>query len=105
VSRIRVELPQENIEAFCRRWRIAELAMFGSVLRDDFKPDSDVDILVTWAPGADWSLFDVVQMQDELSEMLARKVDLVSRRAVERSHNWIRRKAILGSAETVYVTG
>jgi uncharacterized protein len=99
----RIPIDRDKIADFCRRWKISELALFGSVLRDDFRPDSDVDVLVTFAPGADWSLFDHVDMQEELSGILGRKVDLVSRRAIERSANWIRRRAILSTAEPYYV--
>jgi len=91
-------MDREKVAAFCGKWRITEIALFGSVLREDFRPDSDVDVLVKFAPDAEWSLFDHVAMQDELSGILGRKVDLVSRSAVERSENWIRRKAILESA-------
>lgn len=98
----RFQIPAKQLETFCRRWKIAELALFGSVLRPDFAPDSDVDILVTFLPDAGWSLFDHVRMQDELSAVLGRKVDLVSRRGIERSRNYIRRKAILDSAEVIY---
>jgi len=100
----RIPIDRAKIEDFCQRWKITELALFGSVLRDDFRPDSDVDVLVTFAPEADWSLFDHLDMQEELSTIFDRKVDLVSRRAIERSANWIRRKAILNSAEPYYVT-
>lgn len=93
----------EALTNFCRRWKIAELALFGSVLRDDFRPESDVDVLVTFATEADWSLFDHVAMQDELKAMLNRPVDLVSRKGIERSQNYIRRKAILSSATPIYV--
>ncbi|NBB73455.1 MAG: nucleotidyltransferase [Bacteroidetes bacterium] len=86
----------------CRRWKITELAVFGSALRDDFRPDSDVDLLVQFAPDATWSLFDHVRMERELEEMAEREVDLLTRRAVEESRNWIRRKAILESARSVY---
>jgi len=98
-----IELPAEKVVEFCRRWRITEFALFGSVLRDDFTPDSDVDVLVTFGPDAEWSLFHHVEMQDELKRLLGRSVDLVSRRGLERSRNYIRRKAILNSAEVVYV--
>ena len=98
-----IELPAEKVVEFCRRWRITEFALFGSVLRDDFTPDSDVDVLVTFAPDAEWSLFHHVGMQDELKRLLGRSVDLVSRRGLERSRNYIRRKAILNSAEVLYV--
>ena len=97
----RIVPDRERLTAFCQRWRIAELAFFGSVLRDDFRPDSDVDVLVTFAPDARWGLLDFVAMQEELSAILGRQVDLVSRRAVENSDNWVRREAILSSAERV----
>ena len=100
---VRIAIDQERIADFCRRWKIVEFSLFGSVLRDDFRADSDVDVLVSFAPEAKWSLFDHVAMEDELTAMFGRMVDLVNRRAIERSENWIRRKAILGSAEAVYV--
>lgn len=99
----KIALDRGKIADFCRRWKIAELAFFGSALRDDFRPDSDVDVLVSFAPDAEWSLLDHAAMQEELSALLNRKVDLVSRRAVERSSNWIRRENILSTAEPVYV--
>ena len=98
-----VEVPHEAVAEFCRRWKITEFALFGSVLRDDFRPDSDIDVLVSFAPEARWSLFDLVHMQDELAEIFGRKVDLVERKGVEQSENYIRRRRILGSAEPVYV--
>lgn len=76
--------------------------MFGSALREDFRPESDLDLLVRFAPDADWSLMDHVAMEEELSGVVGRKVDLVSERAIERSSNWIRRKAILDSAEPYF---
>jgi uncharacterized protein len=99
---LHIEVDRRALAAFCRRWMITELAFFGSVLRDDFGPDSDVDVLVTFSPGSGRSLFERVEMRDELSQLLGRPVDLVSRRAIEDSRNWIRREAILGSAETFY---
>ena len=101
----RIEIPHNEIEAFCRRWKISELALFGSALRDDFRPDSDIDLLVTFEPDADWSLFDHVRMEEELEAILGREVDLVSKEAVERSRNWLRRKEILGTAQTFYASG
>ena len=86
-----------------RIWKIVELSFFGSVLRDDFRPDSDVDVLVTFAPDGRYSLFDLVHIEEELREILGRNVDLVERKAVERSENYIRRKHILGSLEAIYV--
>ncbi len=100
---VRVELPKDKIQEFCRRWRITELALFGSVLRDDFRPDSDVDVMVSFAPEARWSLLDLMEMQSELEAALGRKVDLVERCAIELSENYIRRRHILASVEPVYV--
>lgn len=100
----KVTIGRDKIADFCRRWKITEFAFFGSVLRDDFHPDSDVDVLVTFAPDTKRSLFDHVAMEEELSTLVGRKVDLVSRQAVERSSNWIRRKAILDGAEAYYVS-
>lgn len=97
-----VEIDQDKIEAFCRKWQIRELALFGSILRDDFRPDSDLDFLVTFAPDATWGLLDHAAMERELAELTGRSVDLVSKRAIQRSHNWIRRRAILESAKILY---
>ncbi|MBL7141030.1 MAG: nucleotidyltransferase family protein [Planctomycetes bacterium] len=105
MTRARIGIPQEAIAEFCRRWKITELALFGSVLREDFGAESDVDVLVTFAPDARTTLFDMVDMQEELRAILGRPVDLLCRRGVEQSRNPFRRKAILSSAETVYVAG
>jgi len=95
-------MDEGRIDAFCRKWKIAELSLFGSVLRDDFGPKSDIDVLVSFEPDAEWSLWDHYHMQEELKKMFRRRVDLLTRYAVEHSENWIRRKNILESAETVY---
>lgn len=97
-----VELADESVAGLCRRWRISGLAVFGSAARGDCGPDSDVDFLVTYAPGAGWTLLDEVRLQDELSALVRRPVDLVSRRAVEASENWVRKQAILDSARMIY---
>lgn len=99
------KLPEAVLSSFCQRWKIQELALFGSVLREDFRSDSDVDVLVTFNPDADWSLLDHVRIQQDLEALLGREVDLVSRRGIERSANWIRRQAILDTAETIYAAG
>jgi len=99
-----IEIPKEQISDFCRKWKIAELSLFGSVLRDDFRPDSDIDVLVTFSRDAEWSLLDHMAMEEELSAIFGRKVDLVSRKAIERSENYIRRNAILETAQPYYVT-
>jgi uncharacterized protein len=98
------KIPRQEVETFCRRWQIKELSLFGSVLRDDFRPDSDVDVLVRFDPEARPTLFDLAQKQEELQQILGRNVDLVSRRGIEMSRNYIRRSAILKSAEVVYGT-
>ena len=98
-----LNLPRDQIATFCQIWKVSELSVFGSVLREDFRPDSDIDVLIAFLPDAGWSLLDHVQMQQELETILGREVDLVSRRGVERSHNPIRRQAILDSAEPIYV--
>jgi predicted nucleotidyltransferase len=103
VGTVAVALPTDKIADFCQKWRIVELALFGSVLRDDFRPDSDIDLLVTFEKGARRGLFDLVAMEDELTALLGRDVDLVTKAAVEASPNWIRRRAILSSAEPIYV--
>ncbi len=101
-SLISERLDLQAIEGFCRKWKIVEFALFGSVLREDFRAESDIDALVRFDPEARWSLFDEIRMEEELSSRLGRKVDLVDRSVVERSENWIRRKEILGAAETIY---
>lgn len=97
-----VSIRKDQLTAFCKRWQITELALFGSVLRDDFGPESDVDVLVEFEERARHTLLDIAQMENELSRMLGREVDLIERTAVEQSRNYIRRKAILDSAETIY---
>lgn len=97
-----IDLPQAEIAKFCQRWQITEFGLFGSILRHDFQPDSDIDILVTFAPEAQWSLLDHVEMQDELQTILGHPVDLMTRKSIERSQNYLRRQAILDSAKVVY---
>lgn len=100
---LKVSIPREQLEEFCRRSKIAELDLFGSALREDFRPDSDLDPLVSFTRDAHSSRLDHVAREEELSGILARKVDRVSRRAIERSSNWIRRRSILDSAEPFFV--
>jgi predicted nucleotidyltransferase len=101
--RSEILIPPQRLSEFCAKWKIAELRLFGSALWDDFRPDSDIDLLVTFTPEADWSLLDHVAMESELAELAGRPVGLVSQRAIERSSNWIRRKAILESTELYFV--
>ncbi len=97
-----IELSMEKIVEFCDRWQVTEFALFGSILRDDFCPDSDIDVLITFSPNAKRSLSETLQMQDELRAIFDRKVDLIVKAAIERSENWLRRKNILESAQTIY---
>ena len=97
-----IDIPLEQIKQFCDRWQIIEFALFGSVLRDDFRSDSDIDILVTFSPAAHHTLFDLVRMETELKEIYRRDVDLVSRRGIEKSLNYLRRHEILSSAQVIY---
>lgn len=90
------------IRAFCERWRIVELALFGSVLRSDFQATSDIDVLVRFEESHPWTVLDHMEMERELSELLGRRVEITSRAAVEASPNWLRKQAILSSAQTLY---
>lgn len=99
---VQTEIPSELITAFCKRWSIRKLALFGSVLRDDFDEDSDIDVLAGFDETAHHTLFDMDQMEEELKDVFGRDVDLVSWRGVERSPNYLRRRAILQSAELIY---
>ena len=94
---------REQIETFCRKWKVNEMSLFGSVLTSEFRPDSDVDVLVSFLDDGKWTLFDLVRMEDEISEIMGRRVDLVDRRSVEASRNYIRRRHILDSLEAIYV--
>lgn len=97
-----VRVEPSRIAEYCERWKIAELAVFGSALRPDFRPDSDIDVLVTFLEGADWSLLDMIRMERDLVEILGRAVDLVDRRSILRSRNWLRREEILKTAVRLY---
>lgn len=98
-----VVVPQEAVAAFCRKWRIAELALFGSVLREDFRPDSDVDVMIAFEPGAHWDFTHLSELKAELERIFGRKVDLVERRLIEGSENYLRRKHILSHLKRIYV--
>ena len=97
----KVEIPIDRIAEFCQRNRISRLALFGSVLRDDFEPDSDVDVLVEFEPGTRVGLA-FIAVQDELSKVFGRRVDMSTFAGVEGSRNWLLKAEILDSAEVVY---
>jgi len=94
-----LDIPMDRIEAFCRKWKIRELSLFGSVLRDDFRPDSDVDVLVSFELDAPWDLFHLVEMRDELIALFGRDVDLVEKEGLR---NPFRRRTILDTREVIY---
>lgn len=98
----RIGIPIDKIKAYCKKWKILEFSLFGSVLRDDFTTASDIDVLITFSPETQYSLFDLVDMQDELEEIFGRKVDLIQKEAVEQSENYIRRRSILDSYQVLY---
>jgi predicted nucleotidyltransferase len=99
MTQIRITLPQKNIEEFCLKWKVSEMSLFGSVLSKDFRPDSDIDVLVSFKENAGWSLFDFVDMIDELKVIFGRKVDLVERDSLR---NPFRRHSILADNEVIY---
>ncbi|MEE9369184.1 MAG: nucleotidyltransferase family protein [Pontiella sp.] len=99
MRQIRITLPQKKIEDFCRRWKISEMALFGSVLSEDFRADSDIDVLVSFNSDAGWGLFEFVDMVDELKAIFGRKVDLIEKDSLR---NPIRRQAILAGNEVIY---
>lgn len=101
----RFEIADDALAEFCRRWQIIDLAAFGSVLRDDFRADSDLDLLAEFAPDTRRSIFDLVQMEQELEALTGRRVDLVERSAIEQSLNYLRRNQILGTARQIYHVG
>ncbi|MBX3433306.1 MAG: nucleotidyltransferase family protein [Pirellulales bacterium] len=99
-KRIEALIPKGGLSDIAERWQIVELSLFGSVLRDDFGPASDVDVLVSFEPSAPWSLWDLVRLQDELGELLGREIDLVE---AEGLRNPYRRQHILSGKQTIYV--
>ena len=101
MSRTRLRIPRKKITDFCQRWQVMELSLFGSILRADFNADSDVDVLVTFAPDTQVSLFDFAQMQLELEDIFSREVDLVEKASL---NNPYRRREILQTAKRVYAT-
>jgi predicted nucleotidyltransferase len=94
-------IDRDRIADFCRRWSITELALFGSILRADFRADSDVDVLVTFAPDAPWTMWDLSRMRAELESTFGREVDLVEKKALR---NPYRRQAILADHHVLYAS-
>ncbi|WP_244350500.1 nucleotidyltransferase family protein [Thermostichus vulcanus] len=102
----RLNLTPEKLTDFCKQHHILELSLFGSILRDDFKPDSDIDMLVVFDRSANphLSLMDLVGMEYQLEDMIGREVDLIEKRSIVDSDNWIRRKNILNTAQIIYAS-
>lgn len=103
----RLGISPQQLVAFCQQHHILELSLFGSVLRDDFSPKSDIDVLVVFDPDPQFriSLLDLVGMEYELEDLLGREVDLIEKRSVESDDNWIRRKEILNTTQVIYESG
>lgn len=99
---LQVDMPIDKINTFCKKWQITEFAVFGSVIREDFTPSSDIDVLVTFDENTSYTLFDLINMNDELEDIVGRKVDLLTRYSVENSENYIRKKHILENAQVLY---
>jgi uncharacterized protein len=94
-----LDIPMDQVVAFCRKWAVAELSVFGSILRDDFGPESDVDVLVSFAPGAGMTFEGYLDMRDELSSIFGREIDLVEKRLIT---NPFRRHEILTTKRVLY---
>jgi predicted nucleotidyltransferase len=99
MTTIAIDVPKAQLREFCRKWKVTEFALFGSVTRpEEFGNASDVDVLVNFAADSGWSLYDIMDMRDELKTIFGRDVDLAERSAIEASRNYLRRAEILGSA-------
>ncbi len=96
---LHIPIDRDRIAEFCRKWQIREFSLFGSVLRDDFRPDSDVDVLVEFAPDHPWSLFEILDLEEELRGIFGRDVDVVMKGGLR---NPFRRKEILSTRRVVY---
>ena len=99
MSTIAIEIDKDKLRDFCRRWKITEFALFGSAVRpEEFRPDSDIDVLVSFAPDATPSFSAWLEIHEELMALFGREVDVVEREGVELMRNYLRREAILTSA-------
>jgi predicted nucleotidyltransferase len=101
MKKAKVKIPRKKIAEFCQRWKIVEFDLFGSILREDFRPDSDVDVLVIFAPDAKIGLFDIVSMQKELQEIFNRDVDLIEKASLK---NPYRKREILETSQRIYAS-
>lgn len=99
ILRLPVHIDERRLREICQTWHITQLSLFGSVLREDFSPDSDIDVLLTFDPANHWSLFDLVDLQENLQQILGRKVDLVEQKAIR---NPYRRESIMATRKIIY---
>lgn len=98
----RLPVSREKLVEICQQWKIIELALFGSVLRANFREDSDIDLLISFAPDAPQGLLTLAKIKHQFEDLLHRNVDLVIKKAIQAGDNWIRRQEILNTAVTVY---
>ena len=98
----RLGLSNQELATFCQQWGITKIALFGSILRDDFRADSDIDLLITFAPNTRQGLLTLAKIKHELESRLNRSIDLVPEASIQMSDNWIRKREILSSAQTIY---
>ena len=99
-----IYIGEDQIKEICNRFLIKELAIFGSVLRDDFNESSDIDLLIEFTPDSRISFFDIIDIQDEFKKLFGREVDIVSKNAIRRSRNYIRKKTILENHKVIYAS-
>ena len=97
-----IQSRKKQIEEFCKEWNVKDLRVFGSVTTNDFRPDSDIDIIVDFPPGSHHTLIQLAKMEENLEGIFGRRIDLITRQAVEQSRNYIRKRSILSSMEKVY---
>ena len=99
-----INIPQEKLKEICSDYSIKELSIFGSVLRSDFNSESDVDLLIEFEPDMRISLFDIVDLKKEFEKVFGREVDIVTKNAIKRSRNHLRRKGILENYKVIYAS-
>ena len=97
-----IQLDTSEVKEFCSKWKICELSVFGSILREDFRPDSEVDLLVQHEEDANWDLFDQIHMQDELTALIGRDLYILDQEGVESSNDHFLRTEIFTTLEQVY---
>lgn len=97
-----LRISDEELRELCRKWRIHRLELFGSARTGQLRPDSDIDLLAEFETGERWSLMDLARAEVEFAALFGRRVDLVDKSSLQRSSNWIRRDAILQSAQVIY---